>query len=252
MICLPNCDFGYQGGEDVLPSHRCFFDVTASTAFHSRSRLPIEIIDNSYAKNKYLQGTLVSSIRPSTSSVGPVEFSLGGIEQPLWDNNDAVTMIVSTVNTGNGEVNEYSSIYLLIPKNLLDEEDGKPTCNNNDWACFNYEGPTYGYSDGNGIWKDNAEALKQFAEGEGVGSIENFKLTYDTSLDNEVLKSDYAICFYNKEISGQSLMQTATCNLKMGPNPEGTLRRTEIIRGDVLYTYKVTSDASFEVRDCTI
>ncbi len=245
--CWPNCDFAYTGGSgsDVLPSHRCYFDVVATTAFQARSILPIEIIQADYARDKYMQGTLAGGVRPSITSVGPIEISLGGFEQPVWVEKDEgadVTLIASIVNTGNGEVDRFYSAYLLIPTNLLEDT----SCKSSDWTCMEYKGADADYDCAEETCASSLKGLKKFKD----NKVGNFTLNFDKSLNDEELKNNYAICFYNGNLSTKYLIQTATCNLHI-PYEE-SLRWTAIIRGDILYTYKVTQDASFEVRDCVI
>jgi hypothetical protein len=138
------------------------------------------------------------------------------------------------------------------------DEKGNKGCKNDDWVCMKYTGPTSSYSACTGVCDDNKDALKDFA-GDDIGG---FSVLYDDSLDreeyqiidpeDETLKIDtYYICFFNKELKAERLIQTSTCNLKVD-KLKNSLRKTELIRGDVLYTYEVVQDASFEVRDCTI
>lgn len=231
---------------DVSPTKTCFIDVFAETGYHSISRLPVEFIDSEYARQKAEQKQLTFSSKPATTSVGPVEFSIGGIEQPVIVSDSKPVMITTISESGTGVVSDYLSAYLYIPNALL--KDGQCQSPSDDWVCSS---------------SLNCDSLSQPAKGycnnymEYVsGSIGGYtQFGYDNS--DELLSSSYSICFYTGDLSVSNLIITGSCTLNVNSgsifeSDVNALRKTLIIRGDVLYKYVVNGEASITVQDCNI
>ena len=84
-----------------------------------------------------------------------------------------------------------------------------------------------------------------------IGGYNQFE--YDDS--DRLLNKGYSICFYKDEIKPSASLTTGTCTLNVGKvfgDDSNALRKTLLIRGDVIYTYKVTGEASISLRDCNI
>ncbi len=239
--------------EGVAKSHSCFINIIATTGYHSVARLPVSIIDRDYAINKLEQRQLTTKIIPSTTGIGPIEFAIGGFEQPILmsDSADKIALRTSISNTGNGEVGEYKSIYMYIPNKLLEKVGNSYQCydhDNADWACLNE-------INCNGLTsqtheKDYCEAFIKFKDEERIGNYRQAE--YDNS--DELLKEGYSICFYKKSIDEEQLANTGVCNIKPDTSllSDNELRKTLIIRGDVLYTYNVKGEVTIMLQDCSI
>ncbi|MBD3312229.1 zinc-ribbon domain-containing protein [archaeon] len=250
---------GQEEEEDILPTYSCYIDIIAKTGYHSVARLPIQFIEADYARNKFEQNQLSQSVVPGTVSAGPVEFSLGGFEQPvLYYKNEEnhVTMITTISNSGNGLIDDYLSTYLYIPKKLLskDKEVGSPQCINrgsgDDWVCIDTFSKSKCEDLTNQYANDSCMEALEFRVNETINDYEQFE--YDSA--HNLLDEGYAMCFYEGEVDPQKLITTGTCTLNVSNDimTAEDLRQTLIIRGDVLYTYKVSSDARITVRDCDV
>lgn len=252
--------FGEEEEEDIIPSYSCYIDIIAKTGYHGLVRLPIQFIESDYARNKFEQKQLTQTMVPGTVSTGPVEFSIGGFEQPVLyygDQDNQVTMITSISNTGNGLVSDYTSAYLYIPNTLLKDGECANYGSGDDWECIdsmdcdelsNEEAANH--CEAFEIFKDYENIGGTLNENEIIGGYQQF--SYDGS-DN-LLNEGYSICFFTDEISTQRTITTGTCTLNVGEGvmTEEDLRRTLIIRGDVLYTYRVSGDTRVGVRDCNV
>ncbi|MFA5406334.1 MAG: hypothetical protein WC307_03175 [Candidatus Nanoarchaeia archaeon] len=232
-------------------THTCYVDITATTGYHSTARLPIQFIEYEYGRSKFEQHQLTQRITPSTTGPGPVELSLGGFEQPVLNyvstgnaSPQKLTMITTISNDGTGDVNNYVSAYLYIPNVLLDE--GQCSGAGNGWTC---------------ISELNCDSLSDeaktnclnFLTYKNNGLIAGYT-QFDYDYADELLNNDFSICFYNNEINIDNI-ETSKCVLKVGDVMDGdstALRKTMLIRGDVLYSYKVTGEASFQVKDCDV
>lgn len=272
-------------GSDVAPTHACFIDIIAETGFHSMTRLPIEFIESAYGRSKFEQKQLTMNEVRSTTSIGPVELSLGGFEDPVLfygadqQEDTTVTMITTVTESGNGEVVNYLSAYMYIPNILLEPVAGvtgvyQCYSSGDNWNCMNrnpkaMSGTARLYpaaenycqtgADNQGFTIDSREyqyCLKyyEYVWDESIGGYDQF--SYDNS--HELLLQDHSICFYKNELSTDNLISTGTCTLLVNDNLMDVseqiddLRKTILIRGDVIYTYKVEGEASFTVRDCTL
>jgi hypothetical protein len=261
---------GVPAGTGITATHTCYVDITAKTGYHGVSRLPIEFVEYDYGRSKFEQKQLTQSVRPSTTGIGPVELSLGGFQQPILYNYSAtatqqqVTMITTIDNSGRGEIDSYESAYLFIPNVLLN--NGQCAGSGNGWVCIDsdaLDSCNFGKCN-EGFWQSFARAaceeqlsyLKSYCNAfkdfmnNSIGDYTQF--SYDDA--DALLNDDYSICFYNNEINTNNI-ETSKCVLSVGDVFNGdreALRKTLIIRGDVLYTYKVTGEAHFQVRDCDV
>jgi len=258
---------------DVEATHACFMDIIAETGYHSFTRLPIEFIESDYGTSKTEQRQLSPSERPSVTSTGPVELSLGGFEQPLFYYQDQTglkeSLITAISNVGNGLVSNYESAYLFIPNVLLNPVGTRYDCyNSNDkWECTNAvatipDGTTDPILIGHeGTVIIDCSTLTDLEATEHCTNYINFWLNqriggytqfeYDDS--HTLVGPEYSICFYKDDISETGIITTGTCTLSIGQVMSANdLRKTLIIRGDVIYKYQVIGETSVTVSDCDI
>ncbi len=245
-----------NAGDNIASSHSCFVTINAETGYHGFTRLPLEFIEDVYARSLYERGLLKQSVVKSVTSVGPVDLSIGGLNQPIYnagDNDITLPLITSFSNNGEGFVKSYESVFLLIPTTLL--INGNCAGNGDSWVCTNSTTNSGGkllincgsLSGSNAVGLCNK--LNTFITDGKIGDYVQFD--YDNVID--LLNKSYSICFYKNDISVDNV-NTGICTLSVNVNNilSDLRRSTLIIRGDVLYVYDETNEVSFSVKDCDV
>lgn len=255
------------GGEaaDISATHTCFMNITGTTGFHSTSRLAVEFIESNYGRSKFEEGQLTQDEGVVITSAGPVDLSIGGFEQPILfyedvdeETENRVTML--TTISATGDVGYYSSAYLFIPMVLLDEGECNGGLTNNQWDCLT---PSDLYNIGTQVYElttsdcedlndnDSERHCRSYVNFKDEQEIAGFKqFNYDNSFD--LISEDFAICFYTEEIDPDGLIETGKCTLTIGDVMSNQLRKTLLIRGDVLYTYNKRGEVGITIQDCDV
>ncbi len=254
-IPVPSLD---NAGDNIASSHSCFVTINAETGYHGFTRLPLEFIESVYARSLYERGLLKQSVVKSVTSVGPVDLSIGGLSQPIYnagENDLTLPLITSFSNNGEGFVKSYESVFLLIPTTLL--SDGDCAGDGDSWECINSVNSdgTINCGSLSSGWLNSNNAvdlcnnLNTFIRNGGIGGYAQFD--YDNVAD--LLNNGYSICFYKNDISVDDV-NTGICTLSVDVNHilSGLRRSTLIIRGDILYVYDETDEVSFSVKDCDV